>query len=170
MFEDSPVANVIDIKRKAVNALIRDALFLRVATGDPNLDVYGDKAAAYVRDYVRDYDYIGNAVVKAGAYVTVKASVEMSNLAIKALILDVLFDVSKVCAACSIPGLAGNRLDNLAYAADRALLRSDVFDIGRLPTGRYRPVAAPEAFTSAGLQYEIRDFAKVRHGVEAAFG
>ena len=152
----SPLANVIKYKRKVVDTLLADQLFMDILLEKKGVDLADGTVIKRAREFVFEHNYVADTVTVAGLYVTVLVRVDYDGSKIAAFELELLFDLSKTMAKSTVAA-PGNRLDNAMLAADAAIRKNANLGIGS-PAFTSGPIAAPDKFTSARILYKLHDF------------
>ena len=161
----SHIDEIIDYKRKVINALGHSQAVVGLILDDPNIDMGSDTAYSVYDDNLFDYNYIDATQTQASALIMVEVEVpRIPTDTIKDMMLYIQTVVSKdfMQLKSNFNGVKGNRRDNITRQVDLLLNNSRDFGIGKLKLERVVIANVPDGYTSTMLTYSVPDFARDR--------
>lgn len=162
----SHLDEIIDYKKKVIDALGSSQTVVGLLLNNPTIDMSSDEAYSVFQNNLFDYNYINETPQQATALIMVEVEVpRVTSSTIKDMTLYLQIVVNKSYMELPKPafkGIRGNRRDNLTRQIDLLLNDSRGFGIGRLQLQSVLVANVADGYTSHMLTYTIPDFAKDR--------
>ena len=153
---------LVECPTKAIAKIGKDKDVAALLLDKANVDMTSDEADDIFDKYIFDYGYVDGSTSEAEAFICVEAETGgRSTPAVRGFRLYVTIICHKNYMKIDprkLPGMVGNRRDNLTRIVDNILNGADLCGIGALILDSVKTVASPTGFAARELTYRLCDF------------
>lgn len=153
---------LVECPTKAIEKIGHNQNVVSLLLDDSNVDMTSDEADDVFDKYIFDYGYVDGSTSEAKAFICVEAETGgRSTPVIQGFRLYVTIVCHKNYMKIDprkLPGIVGNRRDNLVRTVDSVLSGSDLCGIGALILDSVKTVSSPTGFAARELTYRLCDF------------
>lgn len=152
------IDEIIDYSQKVIRSIKSDNLIMGLISDKKDFDENADYADE-MYDKITDYTWIDGVDLKVGAHVMVDTDiVDAPSGSTKQLRIYVRIVCARSFMKHSIPGLKGNRRDNLARLIDANINHDKDYGIGKVNLLSASVVEVTDHYSSRELIYDVRAF------------